>query len=177
AKINDSNAQVKAGLDPVRNSITLSTTSPHQLWLEDAPESTVLQDLGVVTEIGRPPFNISLDADASGGSLFDMVMYLRDQLYEGDTIDIGGGALKGIDLAQSKLVNVMSDLGAQDERLQVTMRRIEYEVPQLMEQNSEEVDLDVAKAITDLKTLEQAHKAALGAASRIIQPTLLDFLR
>lgn len=177
AKINDSNAQVKAGLDPVRNSITLSTTSPHQLWLEDAPESTVLQDLGVVTEIGRPPFNISPDADASGGSLFDMVMYLRDQLYEGDTIDIGGGALKGIDLAQSKLVNVMSDLGAQDERLQVTMRRIEYEVPQLMEQNSEEVDLDVAKAITDLKTLEQAHKAALGAASRIIQPTLLDFLR
>jgi len=177
AKINDSNARVKAGLDPVRNSVTLTTTSPHQLWMEDAPEGSVLRDLGVLAEIGRPPFNISPDADSAGGSLFDMVMYLRDQLYAGDTIDIGGGALKGIDLAQSKLVNAMSDLGAQDERLQVAIRRIDYEVPQLQEQNSKEVDLDVAKAITDLKALEQAHKAALGAASKIMQTTLLDFLR
>jgi len=177
AKINSSNAQVKAGLDPVKNSVTLSTTSPHQLWLEDAPESSVLRDLGVIGGVGKPPFNISENADSTGGSLFDMVTYLRDQLFQGDTIDIGGGALKGIDLAQSKLVDALSDLGAQDERLQVTMRRIAYEVPQLQEQNSKEVDLDVAKAITDLKTLEQAHKAALGAAGRIIQPTLLDFLR
>ena len=177
AKINSSNAQVKAGLDPVRNSISISTTSPHQLWMEDSPEGTVLRDLGILADIGKPPFNVSQDANSAGGSLFDMVVYLRDQLYEGDTIDIGGGALKGIDLAQSKLINAISELGAQDERLQVTMRRIDYEVPQLQEQNSREVDLDVAKAITDLQTLEQANRAALGAAGRIIQPTLMDFLR
>lgn len=177
AKINSSNAQVEAGLDPVRNSLTLKTTSPHQMWLQDAPESTVLQDLGVINEVGKPPFNIAPDADASGGSLFDTVMYLRDRLYEGDTIDIGGGALKGIDLAQDRLVSSISKLGAQDERLQVAMRRIDHEIPELQEQNSKEVDLDLTKAITDLKRMQQAHQAALGASSKIIQPTLLDFLR
>jgi flagellar hook-associated protein 3 FlgL len=106
-----------------------------------------------------------------------MVIHLRDRLYVGDTIDIGGSALKGVDLAQDKLLSSMSELGAQDERMQVALRRIEHEVPELQEQNSKEVDLDFTKAITDLKQLEQAHKAALGAAGRILQPTLLDFLR
>ncbi|MFO7729583.1 MAG: flagellar hook-associated protein 3 [Spirochaetia bacterium] len=177
AKINDSKAQVKASLDPVNNSLALTTTSPHQLYLQDAGEGTVLQDLGVITDIGKPPFNIASDANSSGGSLFDMVIHLRDRLYAGDTIDIGGSALKGIDLAQDKLLSSMSELGAQDERMQVALRRIEHEIPELQEQNSKEVDLDFTKAITDLKELEQAHKAALGAAGRIMQPTLLDFLR
>ncbi len=177
AKINDSNAQVKAGLDPVNNSLTLRTTSPHQMFLEDGQGGNVLQDLGVITEIGKPPFNIAEDAKASGGSLFDMVIHLRDRLYAGDTIDIGGSALKGIDMAQDKLVSSISELGAQDERLQVAMRRINSEIPELQEQNSKEVDLDVTKAITELKRLEQAHQAALGAAGRMMQPTLLDFLR
>lgn len=177
AKINNSNAQVKADLDPVNNSLSLTTTSPHQLYLEDGQGGNVLQDLGIVTEIGRPPFNIAPDANSSGGSLFDMVIHLRDRLYAGDTIDIGGSALKGIDLAQDRLVSSMSELGAQDQRIQVAIRRINGEVPELQEQNSKEVDLDVTKAITELKQLEQAHQAALGAAGRMMQRTLLDFLR
>ena len=35
----------------------------------------------------------------------------------------------------------------------------------------------VAEAITNLKQLEVAYQAALGVSARIIQPTLLDFLR
>jgi flagellar hook-associated protein 3 FlgL len=106
-----------------------------------------------------------------------MVIYLRDRLYEGDTLEIGGGALKGIDLAQDKLVSTISELGAQDERIQVALRRMESEIPELQEQNSKETDLDLEEAIIELKRLQQAQQAALGTAGRIIQPTLLDFLR
>ncbi len=42
---------------------------------------------------------------------------------------------------------------------------------------SREVDLDLSKAITDLKMLEHTHQAALGTSARILRPTLLDFLR
>ena len=38
-------------------------------------------------------------------------------------------------------------------------------------------NIDVAEAITNLKQLEIAYQAALGVSARIIQPTLLDFLR
>jgi flagellar hook-associated protein 3 FlgL len=177
AKINDTPVQVEAGLDPVRSSLSIATTTPHQLWLQDAPETSVLRDLGIIGGVGRPPFNIAQDAVSSGGSLFDMVIYLRDRLYEGDTLEIGGGALKGIDLAQDKLVSTISELGAQDERIQVALRRMESEIPELQEQNSKETDLDLEEAIIELKRLQQAQQAALGTAGRIIQPTLLDFLR
>lgn len=35
----------------------------------------------------------------------------------------------------------------------------------------------MSEAITDLKMLEYTHKAAMQTAARILQPTLLDFLR
>ena len=37
--------------------------------------------------------------------------------------------------------------------------------------------MDIAKAIVDLQLQEVAYQAALGATARVIQPSLLDFLR
>lgn len=177
AKINDSGAAVKASLDPVRNSLMLTTTVPHELMLEDAGEGRVLQDLGVLTDRGRPPDNYHEDARVAGGSLFDMVIHLRDSLYEGNTLQVGGGALKGLDLAQDNLLSSMAHLGALDERMQVVEKRLAHEIPELKEKNSKEVDIDLAEAITDLKMLEYTHKAALQTAARILQPSLMDYLR
>ena len=177
ARINESGAAVKASLDPVRNSLVLSTTVPHEIMLEDAGEGTVLYDLGILGESGRPPYNYHQDARVSGGSLFDMVINLRDSLYRGDTLQTGGGALKGLDLAQDNLLSSIANLGARDERMQVVQQRLAYEIPELKEKNSREVDIDLAEAITDLKMLEYTHKAALQTAARILQPTLMDYLR
>ena len=73
------------------NSLVIETLSPHQLMLEDAGSGTVLKDLGIVSGNGRPPQNLASGTRVSGGSLFDMVISIRDQLYEGNTLDIGGG--------------------------------------------------------------------------------------
>lgn len=177
AKINDSAAAVEASLDPVENSLVISTTHPHQLWLEDVETGSTLQDLGLISGTGRAPYNLAPGASLSGGSLFDMVIHLRDSLLEGDTIDIGGSALKGISMAQEKLIGAISGLGARDERIQFAMERIAREKPEIQGRNSAETDIDMAEAITDLKMLEQTHKAALQTAGKILQPTLLDFLR
>jgi flagellar hook-associated protein 3 FlgL len=178
AKINDADIAVKAKLDPVFNSLVLETTTPHQLWMEDAEGGTVLEDLGILSGNGNlPPQNINPDARISGGSLFDMVIYLRDKLYEGDTIDIGGSGIRGIDSAVDNLLATMADLGSKDERIEMVNKRLAYEIPEMKNRNSREVDVDLAEAITDLKMLEYTHKAALQTASRVLQPTLLDFLR
>jgi flagellar hook-associated protein 3 FlgL len=42
---------------------------------------------------------------------------------------------------------------------------------------SDNEDVDLEKVITDLKTQESVHRAALAVGARIIQPTLVDFLR
>ncbi len=178
SKINDSEAAVQARLDPVQSSLVLETTSPHQMWLQDGEGSTVLQDLGVLADGDNPPpQNIAASADAFGGSVFDMVINLRDRLYEGDTIDIGGSALRGIDDGLNNVLSNLASLGAKDTRLQTVFTRTEREIPQVAEMNSKEVDLDMTRAITDLRMLEYTHQASLSTAGRILQRTLLDFLR
>ena len=177
ARINNSDSAVKAALDPVQNSIVLESTTPHQIWLEDSGNSRILKDLGLISETGNPPYNIAKDAEMGGGSLFDMVINLRDQLYAGNTINIGGSSLKGLTLGQDNLISSIASLGSHDERLQTVKDRLNSEIPQTIAMNSNEVDLDMTKAITDLKMLEYTQKAAMQVAGRILQPTLLDFLR
>lgn len=178
SKINASEAAVQARLDPVQSSLVLETTSPHQMWLQEGEGSTVLQDLGVLEDGDNPPpQNIAASADVFGGSVFDMVINLRDRLYEGDTIDIGGSALRGIDDGLNNVLSNLASLGAKDTRLQTVFTRTEREIPQVAEMNSKEVDLDMTRAITDLRMLEYTHRASIGTAGRILQQTLLDFLR
>jgi flagellar hook-associated protein 3 FlgL len=42
---------------------------------------------------------------------------------------------------------------------------------------SDNEDVDMERVITDLKVQESVHRAALAVGARIIQPTLVDFLR
>ncbi|MDX9800909.1 MAG: flagellar hook-associated protein 3 [Spirochaetia bacterium] len=178
AKINDSGAPVKASLDPVKSSLTLSTTEPHQIWIEDAEGGTVFQETGLVKAANtRPPHNIAPDARISGGSLFDMAIKLRDSLYTGNVIDIGSSSLKGIQDGLNHLVSQAGKLGARDERLELVKGRLAYQIPEITAMDSRETDIDLAEAITELKMLEFTHKASLQTAARILKPTLLDFLR
>ena len=178
SKINESDAAVEARLDPVQDSLVLETTQPHQLWLSDGEDGSVLSDLGVLNDRGgAPPNNVASAADQFGGSLFDMVISLRDNLYQNDQIDVGGSALKGIDSALDNLLTRVGELGARDTRLDFTLRRTEREIPEIADQLSQEVDIDVTEALTELRMMEYTHQAAIGTAGRILQRTLLDFLR
>ncbi len=178
SKINRADIAVKAQLDPVTNSVILKTTTPHQIWMEDAEGGRVLKDLGLVSEnAGSPPANIHRDARVSGGSLFDTIINLRDNLFAGNTIDIGGMALKGIDMAHNNMLSELSRLGAEDARLQTVYERISYEIPNIQQMNSNAVDLDFAEAITELKMMEKTQQATLQTAAKVLKPTLLDYLR
>ncbi|HYW82245.1 MAG TPA: flagellar hook-associated protein 3 [Spirochaetia bacterium] len=179
AKINDSAAPVRASLDPVSNALVLSTTIPHQIWAEDAGGGTVLQDLGILAPGGdRPPLNVARSARVFGGSLFDMVINLRNAMFEGSGEKVGGAGLRGIEDSITTLAGVLGDIGARDARLDTVAKRLAFQQPELIRFDSQERDLDMADAITQLKTLEFTHEAALSATARVLnRPKLLDFLR
>ncbi len=178
AKINDSEAPVKARLDPVRGSLVIESTTPHQIWLQDTPNGRVLQELGLLRDgASPPPANLDPTVRTFGGSVFDMVIRLRDELFKGNSIDVGGRALRGIDNALNSLLATLGDIGAQGKRLEYTYARLQTEIPDMKEMYSQTKDLDMTAAIIDLKLMENTHQAALSTAARILQPTLLDFLR
>jgi flagellar hook-associated protein 3 FlgL len=177
-RINESGAAVKARIDPVHSGVVLETTSPHQIWLQDDPDSPVLRDLGLVRSTeDPPPDNIAPSAIRSGGSVFDTLIRLRDNLAAGDQEAIGGQGIQSMDQALDNVFTSLGKLGAINARLDISYKRTEMEIPEVMAQNSRNTDVDMAEAIMELRQLEQTHRAALGAAARIIQPTLLDFLR
>ena len=178
SKINAAGAGVRARLDPVDSSMVLETTSPQQLWLSDSDGATVLQDLGILAESAdRPPNNFAPTAQVFGGSAFDMVINLRDAMLEGKSFEVGGDGLRGIDAAMDSMIGELGRLGAQHTRLEMGLDKLSNDRLTVGEWNSRMVDIDMAEAITELKRLEGTHRAALATSARIMQPTLLDFLR
>jgi flagellar hook-associated protein 3 FlgL len=137
-----------------------------------------MEDLGIVSSrADSPPRNIAEDARVFGGSLFDSVIAVRDNLYQGDTIDLGGQALGGVDSALNNLLGNLGKLGAQDARLELAFERTQGEILDTTDQLSREIDVDVAETVTELRMLEYTHRVALQTAARIVPQTLLDFLR
>jgi hypothetical protein len=69
-------------------------------------------------------------------------------------------------------------VGARDARLDTVAKRLDFQRPEMVRFDSQERDLDMADAITQLRTLETTHEAALSATARVLnRPKLLDFLR
>ncbi len=174
ARINNSSAAVRAAVDPLRNGLVLETTHPHQLWLEE--DGTVLLELGILGS-GNAPNNFAEGSELFGGSLFDALISFRDALYRNDSEAIGGQILQGIDESLSNLLSGVASIGAKSSRAQFVQQRIQYEIPEVGEAASQLRDIDFTEAITEFRTQEYSHQAALAAAGRILPRTLLDFLR
>lgn len=176
ARINDSGAAIKASLDPARNSLVLEATDAHRVRLEDGAGGRVLADLGILSGSGVPS-DFAPTARVSGGSLFDSVMALRDALYKGDHIDVGGRVLASIDAGMDNMGRRLAEAGSMVERLDAAALRLNREIPDMTRLLAAEKDLDMTQAITDFKMMEYARTAALQMAGRVLPKSLLDFLR
>ncbi len=176
AKINDSGAAVKASLDPVTNGLNLQTTDARQLWLRDG-DGQVLSELGLVKPNQRPPYNLGNTVKVSGGSLFDAVISMRDAMYAGDQEALGGRVLGSIDGAIDNLTSRMAENGSQYARAENVLTRLSAQTLNTTAAESREADLDITKAISDLKMFEYTHQASLSVLGRLYKDSLLNYLR
>jgi flagellar hook-associated protein 3 FlgL len=178
AKINDSPAPVRASIDSETNALVIMGMNPHLIRMEDTRGSTVLQDLGVIipnAEVGAPNWNPS--ARVSGGSVFDVVMDLRDALYQGDASAIGGRGIGSLDLALNNVQTRLVDIGSRVERADFAWKRLNAQIPDVTEALGRESSLDFTTAAVDLGMMDFAHKATLQTAAKILPQSLLNFLR
>ncbi len=177
SKINNSDAAVKASLDPLTRGIHLQTTDARQLWLSDV-RGTALTDLGVISGAEqRPPYNAANGARVSGGSLFDSVIALRDAMLRGDHEAIGGRVLGSLDAGVSNLVTRLSENGSNYERAMLNVTRNSQTALNVTKMISTEGDLDFTKAVTDMKMLDYVHQASLSVAGKMYSSTLLNYMR
>ncbi|WP_413300370.1 flagellar hook-associated protein FlgL [Bacillus sp. 1P10SD] len=92
----------------------------------------------------------------------------------------GTGTSDHLDQLDSQIDNVIkerSELGARMNRMELSISRIEGLEVSTTRLLSNEEDVDMAEVITNLKAQENVQRAALSIGARIIQPSLVDFLR
>jgi len=179
AKINDSAAPVKAYVDPETRGLSIEGTSAHLIRMEDkVGGATVLRDLGMISgNLQNNAPNWSNNARVYGGSMFDMVIRLRDGLYRGDQDFVGSQGIGGIDLALNNVTMRLADVSARKERADFAWQRINAQIPNVTNMHGRETGVDMQDAAMNLNMAKYAHQASLQTAAKILPQTLLDFLR
>ena len=88
-----------------------------------------------------------------------------------------GGVLDRLDAVSERMRTALADVGTRYGRVESALTTVDSTTIDTQAALSEVENVDIAKAIVDLQLQEVAYQAALGATARVIQPSLLDFLR
>ncbi|GEN87151.1 flagellar hook-associated protein FlgL [Oceanobacillus sojae] len=156
---------------------TNSDTQPVTVDVE-GNVTTNFADDDVVIEVSS---GITVKANTDGstvfgedGALFATVDSFIERLEAGENIDDSIGEL---DASIGGILDSRAEIGARMNRVELVENRLADQKIVTTKTLSDNEDVDFAEAITNLITQESLHRAALSAGSRIIQPSLVDFLR
>jgi flagellar hook-associated protein 3 FlgL len=110
------------------------------------------------------------------GKLITDMETIIELFEDGNTSGISS-SINLIDEQIENILRIRADLGARYNRLQLTEIRLTSDEVTFTKLLSLNEDVDMAEAIFKLRNEENIYNASLSAGARIIQPTLLDFLR
>ncbi|UAL52003.1 flagellar hook-associated protein FlgL [Metabacillus dongyingensis] len=108
--------------------------------------------------------------------LFAVMGSIEKALSSGDASELDG-LLSDLDGKMDSMSAERAELGARYNRLELIEDRVGKQEIVSTRILSENEDADLEKVIMDLTAQESIHRAALSVGARIIQPTLMDFLR
>lgn len=175
--------QVVAGLATTGNGIQLTdhTVGAGALSVTSNELSEAAELLGLV------PAN-STSATSSTGTLvgadrnfletdsvFTTLIRLRDALTAGDLTAIGR-SVAAIDVDIDRVVFAQAEVGARERALIVSNQSLEDEDVQLRSALSEEIEVDLLEAISNLTARQVSLQASLQAVANILQLSLLNYL-
>lgn len=134
----------------------------------------------VIIEVA-PGTKLQANVDGSkvfGEDLFEAIDDFLGSLSgeDGEEVDVSK-SLEEIDEQTADMINARADLGARMNRLDLVVARLEEQEVIATKTMSENEDVHLEEAITNLLTQESLYRASLAAGSKIIQPSLIDFLR
>lgn len=115
------------------------------------------------------------DATTPGGSLFDVVNSIAADMTSNPSAL--SGDLANLDSALSRMGTAQSSIGARSDRLNGAATNLSNNALTLSTNLSNVEDTDMAKTIMLLQQQQTGYQAALMATSKIISPTLADYLR
>ncbi len=113
---------------------------------------------------------------AEPDNLFSTLTGIANDLLANDTSSISAH-LDNLDARVRGITDALGEIGARTNRVETMKNRANEQIVTLKTSLSEVEDIDLPATIMDLQLQETAYKAALSATARVIQPSLVDFLR
>lgn len=111
-----------------------------------------------------------------GNNVFDHLSALSVALRAGDDTGIRA-SIDALATDSDRLVSARASVGARTNSIEAAATRADDTELSLTNALAEIENADLPKTLIDLKMQETAYQAALAATSRVLQPSLVDFLR
>ena len=180
--------QIREGLVATTNTTYLGrpvfggTTAGQVAYLQTAGVASYVGDGNPV--IRTVAEGVTVDVQLSGPTAFgpdgdsvlDHLSALASALRAGDAagIQAGIGAL-GVD--GDRVTSALADVGTRTARIEQAAQRARDAELDLSNRLSEIENADLPQTMVELQMQEVAYQAALAATARVLQPSLVDFLR
>ena len=125
--------------------------------------------------------NVEMDVNLDGDEVFKKEIEALNKIY--DDLDSGksgeeiGDNLNAMDTAINNYAELRSEVGGKLQRTGNIINRLEANEVHLRDLKSKNEDADLAEVITELKMEETVYRASLASGSRIMQQSLVDFIR
>lgn len=136
---------------------------------------------GVQRSVG-PNSQVRVDTDGvsafgeGDASVFKVLDDISKALTDNDMTAVAKG-LERLDAAANNVKNSLSDVGARYNRITQMKSSAEDRLLDVTAQLSEVEDVDLPKTIMEMQLQQTSYQAALAASAKVIQPSLIDFLR
>jgi flagellar hook-associated protein 3 FlgL len=108
--------------------------------------------------------------------LFQVLSDISVSIRAGDSTGLQAN-LNSLDSAGDKLKSAVSEIGSRYNRITQMKDSAQDRLLSVTSQLSDIEDIDLPKTIMDMKLQETSYQAALAATAKVIQPSLLDYLR
>ncbi|TFC61390.1 flagellar hook-associated protein 3 [Cryobacterium sp. TMT2-15-1] len=124
---------------------------------------------------------VRVDADGAAifgtgtDSVFALIGVIANDLRTGRTN--AGTHLAAVDSRMKAVLTAQTDVGVRQAQIQKAGEALVQHKGNLEAQRAGIEDIDLGQAILDLKLQEVTYQAALSVTARVLQPTLMDFLR
>ena len=123
--------------------------------------------------------DMSTAKDGTGLSILNNLIAIKQHLESGTKDDqtwLSEKGLAAIDTDQSQILKAQTKLGSRMSMYEMAENMLTNNNTIITQDVSSNNDLDIPKAVTDLKTNENVYKTALQAGAKIMQLSLSDFL-
>jgi flagellar hook-associated protein 3 FlgL len=156
---------------------TSASTTPNDGYLGDAASQLREIGPGVTLAVNVRGDEVLGGSPGASGNMLGVLRDIATHLRAGDTQSLGNTDLKALDGQIDNVLAVQARVGAGMNRLDTASSRLAQVEESATSMLSNTEDADMAKVLTDFSTQQAVYQSALQAGARIVQTSLLDFLR